>query len=146
MVDNYGRLKVADFGLARALPDNHASSLTPGVVTRWYRPPELLLGERQYTQAVDLWGIGCIFGEMMKRRPILTGTSELDQLSRIFDICGSPEWKGQWLDYVKCPDAKMVARDDNRGRCIRERFRKYVFPHFHNFIFKSLMTYTQFDC
>lgn len=61
LVDKRGLLKIADFGLARPLdPKVPDRKYTGTVVTRWYRPPELLLGERQYTCAVDIWGIGSV--------------------------------------------------------------------------------------
>lgn len=96
LLDAAGAAKIADFGLARglALP---AASLTPEVVTLWYRAPELLLGERVYSPAVDVWSLGCIFGEMLLGRPLLPGDSEIDQLFRIFQLCGTPgeeEWAG----------------------------------------------------
>ncbi|KAK9464939.1 kinase-like domain-containing protein [Lipomyces arxii] len=101
LIDNYGILKIADFGLARKfeedppLAGNKSTApakreYTKYVVTRWYRPPELLLGERRYTCAIDMWGVGCIFGEMYRREPILAGNSDIDQLQKVFELCGSP--------------------------------------------------------
>lgn len=60
------------------------------VVTRWYRPPELLLGERRYTFAVDMWGVACVIAEMFTRAPLFRGESEVDQCKRIFELCGNP--------------------------------------------------------
>lgn len=60
------------------------------VVTRWYRPPELLAGDRKYGPPIDMWGLGCILAEMINRKPIFKGTSEIDQLELISKICGSP--------------------------------------------------------
>ena len=95
LISNEGVLQIADFGLARMFheepPQGEARrEYTNMVVTRWYRPPELLLGERQYTAAIDLWGVGCILAEMYKGRPILQGASDIDQLDRIFRLCGTP--------------------------------------------------------
>lgn len=99
LVSNDGSLKIADFGLARkyfeAPPDlvsatPAARMYTPKVVTRWYRPPELLLGEQYYTTAIDMWGIGCIFAEFFKRQVVLPGNSDADQVHRIFKLVGSP--------------------------------------------------------
>ncbi|KAG5439527.1 hypothetical protein PCANB_002102 [Pneumocystis canis] len=99
LINNKGILKIADFGLARTFeepfPNKNNSVLTRReytncVVTRWYRPPELLLGEKKYTAAIDMWGAGCVFGEMYKQKPILQGKSDIDQLETIFQICGSP--------------------------------------------------------
>lgn len=63
--------------------------MTNNVVTLWYRPPELLLGERNYGPPVDMWGVGCIMGEMWTRRAILPGLSEHKQLLYISELCGS---------------------------------------------------------
>ena len=67
-----------------------AGKYTPNVVTRFYRPPEICLTAQDYTIACDLWGIGCIFAEMFRRKPILMGTSDLDQFLRIMDLVGTP--------------------------------------------------------
>ncbi|QPG74741.1 hypothetical protein FOA43_002074 [Brettanomyces nanus] len=101
LLDFFGVVKLADFGLARVyhgIPPVNAQSPPGGgiyeytslVVTRWYRPPELLLGDRKYTTAVDMWGIGCVLGEMYKKKPILEGDSDLDQADRIFRLVGAP--------------------------------------------------------
>jgi cyclin-dependent kinase 9 len=58
-------------------------------VTLWYRPPELLLGERNYGPPVDLWGAGCIMAEMWTRSPIMQGNSEQQQLTLISQLCGT---------------------------------------------------------
>jgi Serine/threonine protein kinase len=70
---------------------------TNRVVTLWYRPPELLLGDRNYGPPVDLWGAGCIMAEMWTRSPIMQGNTEQQQLTFISQLCGSvtPEvWPG----------------------------------------------------
>ena len=60
------------------------------VVTLWYRAPDVLMGSRKYSTPVDLWSCGCIFGEMASGRPLFPGTSDHDQLSRIFKVLGTP--------------------------------------------------------
>lgn len=100
LINNKGILQIADFGLARHYEGEvpHAGGFTGEavreyttlVVTRWYRPPELLLQLRKYTPAIDLWGVGCVFGEMLYGRPILAGESDTRQLEIIFDLVGSP--------------------------------------------------------
>ena len=88
-----GDLKLADFGLARDFSFPSGSAMTPRVVTRWYRAPELLFGARLYTGAVDIWAAGCIFAELMLRTPFLPGDSDLNQLSTIFRALGTPtDW------------------------------------------------------
>lgn len=100
LIDNWGCLRIADFGLARHYyekpPRPGTGAGKPGreytsmVVTRWYRAPELVLGENRYTTAVDMWGVGCIFGEMFKRHPFLQGVSDQDQAHCIFKLLGGP--------------------------------------------------------
>ena len=71
--------------------------MTPRVVTLWYRAPEVLLGEKQYTAAVDLWSVGCILGEFLKHEPLLPGKAEASQVEIIFDLLGTPNdtiWPG----------------------------------------------------
>ncbi|XP_033224069.1 cyclin-dependent kinase 9-like [Belonocnema kinseyi] len=92
LITKTGLLKLADFGLARAFSDskiNQPNRYTNKVVTLWYRPPELLLGDRNYGPPVDLWGAGCIMAEMWTRAPIMQGASEQQQLTLISELCGS---------------------------------------------------------
>lgn len=110
LLDPNGVLKIADFGLARKYhgklpergrgPGGGERQYTALVVTRWYRAPELLLGERKYTTAVDMWGVGCVFGELFVRKPILVGSSDALQAQMIFDLVGPPNreaWPGALL-------------------------------------------------
>ncbi|CAL9198386.1 unnamed protein product [Musa hybrid cultivar] len=90
LVNNEGVLKIADFGLANFFSHGHKQRLTGRVVTLWYRPPELLLGSTDYEETVDLWSVGCVFAEMFIGRPILQGRTEVEQLHKIFKLCGSP--------------------------------------------------------
>ncbi|KAI8921752.1 kinase-like domain-containing protein [Entophlyctis helioformis] len=97
LIDNEGHLRIADFGLARTFVETDHKGYTNMVVTRWYRPPELLMGATKYTTSIDMWGVGCVFGEMLRRRPILTGADDMDQLDKIFMLCGTPDdetWPG----------------------------------------------------
>ena len=97
-------LKLADFGLARAfgIP---VRSYTHEVVTLWYRAPDVLMGSRKYSTPVDLWSVGCIFGEMSSGRPLFPGTSDADQLSKIFKVLGTPS-ETSWPTMVELPDYK----------------------------------------
>lgn len=83
LIDEEGNLKLADFGLARAigLP---IDTITHEVVTLWYRAPEVLLNCRAYGAGVDMWSVGCIMAELSQRRPLFAGDSEIDQIFKIF--------------------------------------------------------------
>ncbi|XP_077507051.1 cyclin-dependent kinase 9-like isoform X2 [Amblyomma americanum] len=92
LITKAGVLKLADFGLARAFSlskTGQPNRYTNRVVTLWYRPPELLLGERNYGPPVDMWGAGCIMAEMWTRSPIMQGNTEQHQISLISQLCGS---------------------------------------------------------
>ncbi|KAL1560681.1 [pyruvate dehydrogenase (acetyl-transferring)] kinase [Salvia divinorum] len=90
LINNHGILKIADFGLASYFDNHNKIPLTSRVVTLWYRPPELLLGATQYGAAVDLWSTGCILGELYAGKPVMPGRTEVEQLHKIFKLCGSP--------------------------------------------------------
>ncbi|ETO09406.1 protein kinase Crk2, partial [Reticulomyxa filosa] len=101
-----GQLKLADFGLARAfgIP---VRSLTHEVVTLWYRPPDVLMGSKHYNTSVDMWSVGCIFAEMLTGRPLFPGTSEKDQLHKIFQLLGTPTLES-WPDMDQLPQYKYI--------------------------------------
>lgn len=92
--------KLIDFGLARHFK-NMNDPLTKGVVTRWYRSPEILFGAIFYGTKVDIWALGCVFAEMLLKKPLFPGNSEINQLSRIFGIRGLP-------DFQSWPEAKTL--------------------------------------
>ena len=133
LINNKGILQIGDFGLARhydeppPLPGRGGGEAfrdyTALVVTRWYRPPELLLSLRKYTTSIDMWGAGCVFGEMFKRKPILTGTSDLNQAHIIFDLVGSPTEENMpgWSSLPGCDGVKQFApRAGNLAQVFRE--------------------------
>ncbi|TKR62239.1 hypothetical protein L596_026227 [Steinernema carpocapsae] len=96
LVNKNGLIKLADFGLARAI-GVPLRAYTHEVVTLWYRAPEILLGGDKYSMAVDVWSIGCIFAEMASKKPLFAGDSEIDQLFKIFRVLGTPNdvtWPG----------------------------------------------------
>lgn len=128
LITKTGVLKLADFGLARAFSvtkNGQANRYTNRVVTLWYRPPELLLGDRNYGPPVDMWGAGCIMAEMWTRSPIMQGNTEQQQLIFISQLCGSftPEiWPGvENLELYTKMDLPM-----NHKRKVKERLRPYV--------------------
>ncbi|KAI3820311.1 hypothetical protein L1987_07856 [Smallanthus sonchifolius] len=96
LIDKDGNLKIADFGLANYYDPKKPVPLTNRVVTLWYRSPELLLGTTIYGPGIDLWSAGCLLAEMFAGRPIMPGRTEVEQLHKIFKLCGTPSadyWK-----------------------------------------------------
>ncbi|GAA5912679.1 hypothetical protein JCM8208_007727 [Rhodotorula glutinis] len=104
LMNNRGQIKVADFGLARTYGDP-LGDMTQLVVTLWYRAPELLFGATEYSTAVDMWSIGCIFGELILRKPLIPGRGEIDQVNQIFKLLGRPTDE-MWPGFRKLPNAK----------------------------------------
>ncbi|KAK6537162.1 Cyclin-dependent kinase catalytic subunit [Orbilia ellipsospora] len=104
LIDKEGNLKLADFGLARAF-GVPLRTYTHEVVTLWYRAPEVLLGSKQYSTGIDIWSIGCIFAEMITRRPLFPGDSEIDEIFKIFRILGTPN-EETWAGVTSLPDYK----------------------------------------
>ena len=106
LIDKNGAIKLADFGLARAF-GVPIKTLTHEVLTLWYRAPEILLGQKEYSTPIDMWSIGCIFYEMAHRKPLFAGDSEIDQIFRIFQMYGTPHEK-LWPGITKLPDFKQT--------------------------------------
>lgn len=131
LISNDGSLKIADFGLARAFDvvdfRGRERKYTNCVVTRWYRPPELLMGARHYGGEVDMWGIGCVLGEMFTRRPILPGQSDVDQLERIWALCGTPT-QHSWPNHEQLPGCEGLPKffDKSLPRRIKHNFQRLV--------------------
>jgi cyclin-dependent kinase 7 len=97
-----GTMKLADFGLAR-MYGTPKQRLSPQAITLWYKPPELLLGASEYSSAADMWSVGCIFAELLLRRPFLQGkNSDVSQLDTIFTVFGTPN-ETNWPDYDALP-------------------------------------------
>ncbi|XP_068306893.1 cyclin-dependent kinase G-2-like [Pyrus communis] len=92
LLNNEGELKICDFGLSR----QYGSPLKPYtslVVTLWYRAPEILLGTKQYSTAIDMWSVGCIMAELLAKAPLFSGKDEIEQLDKIFKTLGTPDEK-----------------------------------------------------
>lgn len=121
MVTSGGELKIGDLGLAR-LFNKPLHSLFSGdkvVVTIWYRAPELLLGSRHYTPAIDMWAVGCIFAELLSLRPIFKGEEakmdskktvpfQRNQMQKIVEIMGLPI-KEKWPRLVNMPEYSQLS-------------------------------------
>jgi len=143
ITDKY-EVKLADFGLARCLDSSSIGSVggneysntnsnegeyTNKVITLWYRPPELLLGETKYGTAVDIWSAGCILAEVILGRPIFTGKTEMDQLKLIFDLIGTPterSWEG--FGELKLIRTGEVTVDRVRRPKLREKYGTRIQP------------------
>lgn len=137
LINNKGLLQIADFGLARHYEgqppqpgDGNGKAMrdyTSLVVTRWYRPPELLLTLKRYTPAIDMWGVGCVFAEMFERKPILEGRTDLDQCHKIFALVGSPNEVTMpgWSDLPGCDGEKSFPQEDGN---IDKRFGARLGP------------------
>ncbi|KAL4807250.1 kinase-like domain-containing protein [Aspergillus unguis] len=106
LINNRGELKIADFGMARYYGDP-PPKLTQLVVTLWYRSPELLLGAESYGPEIDMWSVGCIFGELLTKEPLLQGKNEVDQVSKIFALTGPPTPQ-TWPGFRSLPNAKSL--------------------------------------
>ncbi|KAI9712429.1 MAG: kinase subunit of RNA polymerase II carboxy-terminal domain kinase I [Bogoriella megaspora] len=109
LISNTGLLKLADFGLARFFAKHRQLDYTNRVITIWYRSPELLLGETQYTPAVDIWSAACVLVEIFTRHAIFPGDGgEINQLDKIYNILGTPtiqDWPGlkdmPWFELLR---------------------------------------------
>ncbi|KAI1723107.1 protein kinase domain-containing protein [Ditylenchus destructor] len=120
LLSHSGVLKIGDFGLAREF-GNPLKPYTPIVVTLWYRSPELLLGIKEYSTAVDMWSVGCIFAEFMKLKPLFMGKSEIDQLQKIFMEIGTPN-EHVWPGYSELPGVKLFALPHTPYNQLRNKF------------------------
>ncbi|KAF4346649.1 hypothetical protein G4B88_006970 [Cannabis sativa] len=119
LIDKNGVLKIGDFGLATFYDQNQP--MTSRVVTLWYRPPELLLGSTEYGPAIDLWSIGCILAEMFAGKPIMPGRTEVEQMHKIFKLCGSPS--EDFWQKTRLPHATSFNQQQPYRRSLQETFR-----------------------
>lgn len=119
LLNNHGELKICDFGLSR-LYGSPLKPYTPLVVTLWYRAPELLLGAKEYSMAIDMWSLGCIMAELLAKKPLFNGKNEFDQLDKIFRTLGTPNEK-IWPGYTQLPGFKLnfITQPYNK---LREKF------------------------
>ncbi|XP_068145645.1 cyclin-dependent kinase 10 [Drosophila tropicalis] len=121
LMTDKGCIKVADFGLAR-LYCNPPKPMTPQMVTLWYRAPELLLGSRTYTAAVDMWAFGCILGELLIGKPLLPGNSEIAQLDLIIELLGAPS-KSIWPGFTELPALQNFTLSQQPYNNLKSKFQ-----------------------
>nr|AKL87250.1 mitogen-activated protein kinase 18 [Linum usitatissimum] len=101
-------LKICDFGLARTTSQGNEEFMTEYVVTRWYRAPELLLSSDNYGTSIDIWSVGCIFAEILGRKPIFPGTECLNQLKLIINVLGSQQDAD--LQFIDSPKSRRYIK------------------------------------
>lgn len=119
LLNKEGELKICDFGLSR----QYGSPLKPYtslVVTLWYRAPELLLGQKQYSTAIDMWSVGCIMAELLAKEALFQGKTEVEQLDKIFRTLGTPNETG-WPGVSKLPGFKAI-QVKQRENLLRKKF------------------------
>ena len=113
LVNKACEIKICDFGLGRGMPEgegeNEDGNLTEYVTTRWYRAPEVILCPSQYSKAMDVWSVGCIFAELLGRNALFQGENYLDQIKKIISVLGSPNDKE--IDYIVSPEARKFIAD-----------------------------------
>ncbi|KIX98669.1 uncharacterized protein Z520_05970 [Fonsecaea multimorphosa CBS 102226] len=128
LISNTGQLKYADFGLARFYNKSRKLDYTNRVITIWYRPPELLLGETQYGPEVDIWSAACVFVEMFTKKAIFPGEGgELSQLDKVYNVLGTPT-RSDWPGIVDLPWFELMQPVDRRKRMFEAMFKDIFTP------------------
>uniref|UniRef100_A0A3B4ZNY5 Cyclin-dependent kinase 20 n=1 Tax=Stegastes partitus TaxID=144197 RepID=A0A3B4ZNY5_9TELE len=112
LISSSGHLKIADFGLARLFSEQGERLYSHQVATRWYRAPELLYGARKYDEGVDLWAVGCIFGELLNSSPLFPGENDIEQLCCVLRVLGTPT-QDSWPEIVELPDYNKITFKEN---------------------------------
>ena len=124
LVNSNGEVKLADFGLGREWVAERP--FTNKVISLWYRPIELLLGEEKYNSSVDMWSLGCIFGELFIKRTVFPFSNEFDMIHGIFNMCGTPT-KNSWPEVKELNGYATLTPKPTR-RTLIELF-KHIIPH-----------------
>lgn len=145
LVHKTGRIALCDFGLARKY-QMPPKKMTQMVVTLWYRSPEILLGETKYGPALDMWSIGCVFGELLIKDALLKGAGELDQIQKIFKLLGTPT-ESDWPEFASLPSAGTLKWKNKNQSDLRQKFlvnsfsatgQSYLDPHGFDLLTKLL--------
>ncbi|XP_013788481.2 cyclin-dependent kinase 14-like [Limulus polyphemus] len=129
LISDQGELKLADFGLARA-KSVPSRTYSHEVVTLWYRPPDVLLGSTDYTTSLDMWGVGCIFIEMISGAAAFPGVKDTnDQLDKIWRVLGTPT-EETWEGVTRYPNYKSGTYGNYRKQPLSKPFPKLLnVPH-----------------
>ena len=125
-VDSESRVKIGDFGLARVVDDPYAPDLqSEAILTRWYRAPEVLLNMKNYGNPMDIWSVGCVLAEMMLGRPLFQGQSNINMLTLMVEVLGSP--RNTDFQQITNPSARkfMDALPKQGLGSFDDLFRKY---------------------
>ena len=121
LINQKGIIKIGDLGSAVSLDDKRNGAFSIEGFSRWYKPPELLFGSRDYDSSIDIWAMGCIFGELLNGSPIFPGVNEIDQLGRIGQFLGSPS-PNNWKGIIKMPDFGKILFNETSGKSFKELF------------------------
>ena len=141
LVSNTGQLKLADFGLARFYVKRRQLDYTNRVITIWYRPPELLLGETQYGPAVDIWSAACVMVEIFTKHAIFPGDGgEISQLDKVYNVLGTPT-RAEWPGLVDMAWYQLLRTTERRPNTFREKYGERLTPT----AFELLQAMFQYD-
>ncbi|KAH8702126.1 hypothetical protein BGW36DRAFT_356265 [Talaromyces proteolyticus] len=128
LISNRGQLKFADFGLARFFSKSRQLDYTNRVITIWYRPPELLLGDTRYGPAVDIWSAACVFVEMFSKKAVFPGDGrEISQLEKLYSSLGSPT-RAEWPGIVDMPWVELLGPTERKKRVFEEVYKDILSP------------------
>ncbi|KAI9880932.1 MAG: kinase subunit of RNA polymerase II carboxy-terminal domain kinase I [Pleopsidium flavum] len=128
LISNEGQLKLADFGLARFFAKRRQLDYTNRVITIWYRPPELLLGETQYGPAVDIWSAACVLIEIFTKHAIFPGDGgEINQLDKIYCVMGTPT-RSEWPGLVDMAWFELLRPAERRPNVFAEKYKERLTP------------------
>lgn len=121
LISNDGHLYLADFGLTRKFSDTHRPP-TPTVVTLWYRAPELIFGAKNYTNAIDMWSVGCVMAELIRNKPLIPGETEIDQMNKMVDIFGAPTKENFGSSFESLTILEKVVLPNQRKNKLKHMF------------------------
>ncbi|CAI2372423.1 unnamed protein product [Moneuplotes crassus] len=127
MFDKSGKLKLIDFGLARvSVPDESLPErvMSLEIGTRWYKAPEVLLGAKDYDKSIDIWAIGCIFGELLGNKTLFKGCNDIEQIVMVIKTIGTPN-DTTWPNFKNLPDFPKLIFPKSEGTSMKDIFPKY---------------------
>lgn len=123
MIDSLGIVKIADFGIAIHNSDRNPETKLFDIegFTTWYKPPEVLMGSRNYDTSFDMWSFACVFGEMINGGPLFPGQNDLHQVSKISELLGSPTIDN-WPTVTDMPNHGKLIFDQKNPENLRDVF------------------------